>query len=169
MSYHFQPLTEEELNKVNLVPDGVYNFEIISSTRKHSQAGNPMAELDIKYWDEHGQMRTIKDYLVFSSHPFTLRKIKHFCDSVGLGDEYNRGELRETLYGLCGKFIIGTQEGSIIPTEKLKGKPEGSRYPDRNVVMDYEVILDGENKINKKSNNYEKIIADDKFDDDIPF
>ena len=45
MSYSFQPLSDEELDAINIIPKGIYSFEVSKSTRKTSRAGNPMAEL----------------------------------------------------------------------------------------------------------------------------
>lgn len=129
MSYSFQPMSEEELNSINLVDDGIYDFEVIKSTRKTSKSGNPMAELNIKFWDKGGQTHTLFDYLVFSKVNLNIRKVKHFCDTTGLSKEYSLGELPEELKGLCGKFSLKTQG------QQPDGR--GGFYPAKNVVEDY--------------------------------
>ena len=159
MSYSFHPMSEEELNAVSLVEDGEYEFEVLKSTRRISKAGNPMAELNLRYWDKMGAPHTLFDYLVFSSVPLNIRKVKHFCDAVGLQDAYQKGEIPEELGGYNGKFRIITQVGQEIPEDKLQGKPKGSTYPPKNVVDDY-----------VKSDKTQKVVENDPFDtQDIHF
>lgn len=160
--YKFPSMSDEELNAVDLVEDGIYDFEVIRSKPKMSHAGNPMAELNIKFWDKNGKIHTLFDNLVFSTVPLNIRKIKHFCDATGLQDYYSRGELPEELGGYSGKFKITTQLGQLIPMDRLNGKAHGSKYPDKNVVEDY-ILL--ENDISKTERTSEK----NSFDDDLPF
>lgn len=169
MSYEFNTMTEQEImikekeeSKSSLVEDGVYDFEIIKSTRKISQSsGNPMAHLQIKFWDKEGRTKNLFDYLVFSNTVFSTKKIRHFCLSIGKPEFYEKGSLPDELAGYSGKFKLITQAGSLIPDDKLGTKPKGSRYQDRNVVEDY-VVLSNNNIKEKKEN--EKF-----FDDDVPF
>ncbi len=137
MSYDFIPMTEEEINKANLVENGVYDFEVVNCERQISRAGNPMAKLTISFWDKDGRNHAIYDYLVFSTVGLNIRKVKHFCDTVGLQDKYKLGQIPEELIGYSGKASISVQEGKEIPSDKLNGKPHGSKYPDKNVVDDY--------------------------------
>lgn len=154
MSYSFNPITEEELNRSELVDDGVYDFEVIKATKKLSRAGNPMAELNIMFWDKEGQVHTLFDYLVFSTVNLNIKKVKHFCDATGLSKEYEKGELPEELQGLCGKFSLKTKE------QKPDGK--GGFYPSKNIVDDYVMTDKGAVKYETQK--------DDKFiDNDVPF
>jgi hypothetical protein len=151
MSYSFRPMTEEEINNFGLIENGIYDFEIISSNRKTSKAGNQMAELCLNVWDKKGKMIKIFDYLIFSSLPFNIRKIKHFCNSVGLQKEYEKGEIPEELKGLSGKVEIGIKEGEPIPFRN------GEYYPKKNIVVDF-VQIEKINSINEQIK-----------DDDLPF
>lgn len=148
MSYTFKTMTDAELN--NLLPEGVYDFAVKTSARKLSQSGNPMAELNLTIWDENGKVSNIRDWLVFSSVPLNIRKVKHFCDAVGLVEAYKNGELPEDLETLSGSCLISIEEGKMIPDDKLHGKPKGSKYQDRNFVVDYIKSTEEE----KKNNNY---------------
>jgi hypothetical protein len=161
MSYSFQPMTEQELNANKLVEDGTYEFYVIRSTRKISKAMNSMCELNIRFWDKEGKIHTLFDYLVFSNVPLNIKKVKHFCDAVGLIEEYKVGQIPEELGGYSGKFKIFTQIGQEIPKDKLQGKPPGSKYPDKNAVEDYVVTEKSSVKYSSET---------DKFQDDgIPF
>jgi len=155
MSYQFLPLTEDELNSSDLLEPGVYDFEVIKSEKKTSKAGNLMAEIQLKIWDKDGKVKFVYDYLVFSKVNLNIRKVKHFCDSVGLSDQYNKGSIPEELGSYCGKAEIGLQNSSP--------KPEGGYYPSQNTVIDY---------IKADKNNGMKPLPEKKeeFDDlDIPF
>lgn len=129
MSYNFNPMTEEEINSANLIENGVYNFEVLSSTRKISKSGNPMAELQLHVWDKNGKTHIIFDYLVFSSIALNIKKVKHFCDATGLQVEYAKGEIPENLERYCGEVQIGTQEE--------QPRQGGGFYPKKNIVIDY--------------------------------
>lgn len=165
MSYTFQPMTDEELNKPDdLVEDGVYNFEVLKSTRDVSKAGNPMAVLNIRYWDKEGQTHNILDYLTFSNKKFNIRKIKNFCNAVGIPELFNKGELPEEFKGYSGHMLVLTQKGGEIPFDKLKGKPPGSVYPDRNVVDDYVIPMSPQPSFSQPIKS-----KDDFVDSDLPF
>jgi hypothetical protein len=65
-------------------------------------------------------------------------KIIHFSDSSGLLKEYQEQKLcSEIIINKRVRVKITIEEGSEIPQDKLKGKPPGSKYPDKNKVEDY--------------------------------
>jgi len=158
MSFVFPPMTEEELTAINLVDEDVYNFRVEKSTRKVSKQGNPMCEIAISIWNEKlpNHKGLIFDYLVFSNVPLNIKKIKRFCDTAGLHEEYKRGELPEDLTGLQGKAAIGIQDP--MP------KPNGGYYDRKNVVVEYVVTDKGavKSELGGKPGTPE-------FNDDIPF
>jgi hypothetical protein len=137
MSYSFNPLTEEEINAFSLMDDGVYEFEVLKSTRQISKSNNPMAKLELRVWDKEGREHFVFDYLVFSTIPLNIRKVKHFCEAVGLHEEYKQGQIPEELERYCGQASIMKQAEQEIPEDKLNGKPKGSKYPAKNFVADY--------------------------------
>lgn len=156
MSYSFTPLTQEQLDSAGLAEEGIYNFEVIKSTKKTSKSGNPMAELQITIWDKNGKNHSLFDYLVFSNIPLNIRKVKNFCDTTGLVEEYKKGNLPEELQGKCGKVSIGIQGN--------QPNPKGGVYPSKNVVLDY--VLNDPNSLSSSAD-----ITDEPFkdDDEIPF
>lgn len=151
MSYSFDPKTEEELATSLLIEDGVYNFEVVKSTRKTSKSGNAMCELQLNVWDKDGKINPIFDYLVFSQIPLNIKKVKHFCDAVGLQEEYKKGQIPEELERFCGKLQLGTQEE--------RPNPNGGVWARKNTVVDY-IASDGQSS---------KKPEIDQFSDDIPF
>lgn len=152
MSFTFTPLSDEELDSFDLMEDGIYDFEVVKSTRKISQAGNPQCELQLKVWDMRGQVHTVFDYLVFTQVKLNLRKIKHFCESVGWAEKFSQGNLPEEMEMLCGKVQIGRQDKTL--------KKDGNGfYPPKNVVIDY--IDKGKKTLSSVSSS--------ELNDDIPF
>ena len=157
MSYNLVPMTEEELNAFPVIEEGIYDFEVLKSERQTSEAGNAMAKLQLNVWDKNGKSSMIFDYLVFSSVKFCTRKIKHFCESAGIPEDYLKGIVREELERLCGKVHIGIQEST--PNKKT-----GGYYPSKNVVIDY-VTKDNTSQINAPLKKAEEL----EFNDQIPF
>jgi hypothetical protein len=146
----FPPKPENELLDFLEIGDG--QFEVVDATSKLSKSsGNPMIELKLKVWDVKGKSGVIYDYLMLNEHNFSLRKIRHFCYSAGLGGFYEAGKLdAPDCIGRQGKCNIGIQKGS-------------NGYQDKNVINDY---LEASEQVLVKP----LIKADDKeFDDDIPF
>lgn len=142
----FIPKKEEEL--VDLLKEGEGNFQILSAEKKQSHAGNSMIKLTVKVWDCEGKTSNIFDYLMLSAHNFSLRKIKHFCESCELHDKYESGKLNAIdCENQFGKLIIG------IEIDK------DGKYPPKNKVLDY-------CKSHKKSDN-KTADADDFFGDDL--
>lgn len=157
MSYNFNPLSEEELDAMNLMEDGIYDFEVIKGTKKISSSGNPMCELQLRVWDMNGKVHTIFDYLVFSSVNLNIKKVKHFCESVGWGEKYKQGNIAEEMEMLCGKV-------EIAQCEKQPKKDGSGFYPAKNIVNDY-ITKD-------KSSLSSSVSATQDFNDnlsDIPF
>lgn len=151
--YTFNPMSEEEINAFSLMDEGVYDFEVVKSTRKVSKSNNPMAELNINVWDKEGKQHLIFDYLVFSTVPLNIKKVKHFCDATGLQEEYKKGQVPEELQGRSGKVQIGVQEE--------QPKPGGGFYPKKNCVIDYVMTDKGATKVSLQT--------DPDFDDSVPF
>ena len=155
MSFEFTPMSEKELDAMDIIPDGEYDFEVIKSQRKTSKAGNAMAELQLLVYDKEGHGRPIFDYLVFSTVNMCIRKISHFCKTVGLDDAYQKGSLPEEFVGYSGKCLIGTQEE--MPKET------GGFYAKKNIVVDYI------KKSQTKSAPLPKVDLDNFDDSIIPF
>ena len=155
MTYNFTPLTDEQIDALNLLEEGIYNFEVIKAERKVSKSGNPMAELQLNVWDNSGKNHLVYDYLVFSSINLNIRKVKHFCDSVGLSDQYKEGSIPEELERYAGQVKIGIKE--------QQPNPNGGFYPKKNHVIDY--VLDSP----KEKGTIESLEEDNFLNDQIPF
>lgn len=158
----YEVLSESEAmqERFQLLPDGEYGAVIDDAKERNSKTGNPMIELTLSVYDMNGKAHTVKDYLVFTRG--MMWKVIHCAESAGLIEEYNNKKFGEDI--LRGRNInvkIGIEKGAEIPFDKLKGKPVGTHYSDKNKVEDY-LKKDG---INKQS-----IVKDDSFiEDDLPF
>jgi len=134
MSYTFKPLSDEEIesgSNFKLLEEGEYTFEVEKSVHEISKNNNPMAKLIIRIWDNDGLTVSIFDYLIFSNVGWNIKKIKKFCNSVGLQDAYKKGQLPDDLAGFSGRVLISIQE----PMPKKDKVDEF--HPRKNIVKDY--------------------------------
>lgn len=143
----FTPKTEKEIQEMNLISPGIYDFEVISASDKMSKTGNEMIELKIKIWDINNQERIIFDYLL-EAMSFKLR---HFAEATGLLQKYESGMLlAKDCLGKSGKVEIIIQ------------KDKNGQYGDKNAVKDYISL--------SETSHAEPIKKDDSFlNDEIPF
>lgn len=118
----FKAKTEKELAEENLIPDGVYPFEVSKAESKRSKAGNDMIEIELRIFTPDGRERGLKDWLM----PSMGFKLFHFCAYAGLSQQYEAGSLTShDCEGKQGFVKIGSQEDKT------------GQYPPRNNVRDY--------------------------------
>lgn len=124
----FQPKTEEEIASEFVFPEGDYDFEVIASRDEISKAGNDMIALEIRCFNGDDQTN-VRDWLLEKM----AFKLRHFCATAGLMDEYESGIL-EAMHclGRSGRVTL-----------KVEKNPD---YPDKNVVKDYVKPEDAANK-----------------------
>lgn len=146
----FPPTPENELIDLLLVGDG--NYEVLEAAEKMSKSSNnPMIELKMRVWDSEGHDSILFDYLMLTASKFSLRKIRHFCYSCGIGNLYEQGALSaQDCIGKQGKLKIDFKKGD-------------NGYQDKNVVKDYIVDMDAKTETPATGAQSEV------FDDDIPF
>lgn len=117
----FTPKSEEELDTRTLLSAGECDFTITQATDEVSQNTNEMIHLVLRVENDKGQRNTLHDYLLEA----TGGKLRHFCEAVGLMDEYESGELTAD--------HCANQTGRVrVAIEKGKGD-----YQDKNIVKDY--------------------------------
>ncbi len=136
--FAYQVYTEQEAieERFNLLKEGEYDAVITVSHDKQSSTGNPMMDVTLQVFDDQGKSRDVRDFLVFTKT--MMWKVIHFADSAGLLTQYEQGKLcSEVAVGQRVRVKINIEEGGEIPADKLKGKPAGSKYPDKNKVDDY--------------------------------
>jgi hypothetical protein len=157
----YEVYTEQEAiaERFNLLKEGEYDAVItVSHDKTSASSGNPMMDMTLQVFDSQGKARDVRDFLVFTKS--MMWKVIRFADSAGLMEQYEQGKLcSEVASGNRVRVKITIEEGGLIPQDKLKGKPEGSKYPDKNKVDDYV----------KRAEQKPLPAEDDPFaDDDLP-
>lgn len=152
----YTPHTDDQLNRMNLLPDGEYDFTVIEADDKASKNGNDMVTLKLHVYEEDGTPRIIFDYLVPDKMP---HKFKHACDACGLIEEYNAGSVTHDSF-------VNRQGRLIIYTQPAKGS-----YLEKSAVKDY---VKRENMVAADSPRGKQpppgLLGEGKpLDDDIPF
>lgn len=118
----FQPKTEKEIAEADLLPAGIYDFEIASADDKTSTKGNQMIALKLYVYDAEGAQRVVFDYLMEA----LAYKLRHAAGACGLLERYETGHLDSTdFHGKTGKCKIVIQ------------KDKTGQYADKNSVQDY--------------------------------
>lgn len=163
--FNYEVMSEQEAmqERFQLMKDGEYDAVIVKSEDKVSaNSGNPMMDMTLEVYDENGKAHSVRDFLVFTKN--MMWKAIHCADSAGLQKEYEEKKFcSELIQGATVRVKIITEIGGEIPQDKLKGKPLGSRYPDKNKVEDY-VKKEDQKPLSSKP------IENDLFDDSqIPF
>lgn len=149
----FEPKTDEQIAEENLLPVGVYDFEIIKAQDKQSKAGNDMIELTLKVYSNDGGFKLVNDYLL-ESLPAKLKRASETCNLL---DKYDLGELAAADFlDKSGRVKIGIQKG------KEKEDKSGF-YPDRNNVAEYI------KPVQKTPSIADSSYPDDSLNDTIPF
>ena len=122
----FSPKTDDEINALNLIEPGIYDFEVMDAKDKTSKSGNEMIELRLKVWDKNGLEHHIYDYLLEA----LAFKLKHFSKVSGLLVKYEHGTIFATdCIGKSGKVEVIIQKG--------QPNPNGGVYSDKNSIKDY--------------------------------
>ena len=136
--FQYDVMSESEAmaERFQLIKEGVYEGVITSSQDTKSKTGNPMMDMTVTVYDENGKPHDIRDFLVFTKQ--MMWKVVHFSDSAGLLKEYEGGKLcSQVAVDKRVMVQVSVEEGSEIPQDKLKGKPLGSKYPDKNKIGEY--------------------------------
>ena len=113
----FAPKSKDELAQQFLLPKGVYDALVESAEEKVSKKGNPMIEVTVKVYGD--KEIVVKDWLL----PETTKLI-NFCESAGLQNEYNAGELTDRSCrqrNLGVKIDVEPAQGEYSPKNKIVG------------------------------------------------
>lgn len=87
----FVKLTEEEIKKSFLIPEGQYSAEVLRTDEKTDKNGEIYFNLKIRVNLGGMKEKTKYDLIYFNGNRFY--KFKHFCESSGLQDKYNAEEI----------------------------------------------------------------------------
>lgn len=109
--FSFEALSDQEImQERGILPEGIYNFQVIKAEKRISSAGNPMLELKLKVWDANGKTYTVRDFLVATRK--MAWKIKHFWESVGQPEKYNGQFTISDCLNVCGLFRCVVEKDS---------------------------------------------------------
>jgi hypothetical protein len=127
----FEPKTEDELSVGMLLPDGVYDFEVVDAAERLSKKGNAMMVVNLMVYAQDGSTRYVRDYLMEA----IAYKLRHFCAATGLLGAYNDGVLTSDMCaGRAGKvkIVTETQDG-FAPRNAVKDYivPDAGSVPSR--------------------------------------
>lgn len=147
----FDEKPREKIDFHRLIDEGSYHFKVIKAADQISKnSGNKMIALTLLLTIPDGTKHMVFDYLL-EKYP---KKIKSFCDSVGISEKYSTGKLypEDCLQ----------KEGFVeIKIGKAEEKENGEFYPEKNEVKYYK---------NKFSNSKkEKQAVNELMDDQITF
>lgn len=116
----FTPKSKEELaasNAFDLIQKGTYDVECISAIERKSSNGNDMFALNWRVFVGES-VRLMFDYIV-PSNDMGLDKLFTLCQSVGLSEDYESGNLdAESFVGKCCK-------ASIVQKKQKGGEYDG--------------------------------------------
>ncbi len=149
----FTPLSNEEIQMQSLVPEGLYDYQVLKSDDKVSQAGNEYISLNIKIWESDG-----REHIVFTNLAL-IKLLKHFCDVNGMEPDYLSGNIpaEKCSFKSGGKVLIA------IEGEKPDGK--GGMYKAKNIVRDYVLDVNHQPSMTKPLTQ----TKGDFVDSDLPF
>ena len=119
---NFLPKSEGDCKKsFQPIPKGEYDFEILDASDEKSSRGNDMIKINLAIWQGDKVLCRVFDYLL----PAMEAKLRHACDTCGLLDRYQSGNLSASDFiGRTGKV-------------KIKIIKATEQYPAKNAVEDY--------------------------------
>ena len=170
--FSYEAMSEEEAQqqRFSLLPDGEYDATVERFEGKISKSGNRMIEFSLNVYDKEGRPHELRDYIAFT--PKMAWKLRHHCESGGMKEAYENRTWRPQLsVGKNFRVLIKTDPGQEIPIDKLKGKPPGSRYSDKNAIDDW-LAPKPKNlgaSTQKAHNTQNEHQGHPDFSDDIPF
>lgn len=148
-----KPLTKEQIKTGDLIPAGIYTFEVMEAIDGVSKAGNDQIKLKLRIFMPDGRERVLFDYLT----PKMEFKIAQFCDMAGIYDKYAAGEFyADDCWGKSGECKIVIQ------------KDKDGNYPDKSAVSSY--ILSDKALAAKQERKIAEVKQGAEFEDsEIPF
>ncbi|HLA58580.1 MAG TPA: hypothetical protein VK622_07460 [Puia sp.] len=145
-------MSEEELQTAALLPEGLYDYDVIKSEDKLNKKGTYYTACTLMVWDAEG-----KERMVFTNMAF-IKLLKHFCDVNNMQNQYQSGTIQ-------AEEFVGKNTGKVyIGIEGEKPKEGGGTYKAKNVVLDY--IASPPGSLMKPLPEAKK---DDFLNDDLPF
>lgn len=128
----FTPKSEEQIKQdqirrqeERLLAAGECDFEVIGADEQFNDKNKcDMLVLTLRIWDKNGKEAVQKDWIL-NNEQFEW-KLRHFCHSANLGDDYESGDLSTySMRGKTGKLMLSVR------------KDKKGEFADQNSVQDY--------------------------------
>lgn len=96
-------MTIEYNPRLNLLPQGDYDFYIVAAQEAVTKNGHPMLKVAFNVHDDEGKKHEIRDFIVINSS--YIFKLEQFSQSIG--HDFNSGEIDATdLINKKGRFTL---------------------------------------------------------------
>lgn len=160
MYLDYEPMTEEQIDKMGLLPPGRYRFRCVEATPKLSKQNNPMIQATLQIKHEDGSVHNLIAYLG-TNGKFMMRMLRHYCEATGKMKEYDAKKVdHTTIHGTEGLVLLDIKKGGPRFDDPTRN------YDDQNNIVDYfkmdaSIGADGGMKPLPK--------AEDEFNDTINF
>lgn len=162
--FDYQVMSKDDAEKArfSLLTKGKYHGVISAVEPKISNSGNHMLVINVSVYDSTGLPTDIRDYLVMMNS--MMWKFIHCCEATGLLKEYEDKTFKPEMLLMKNVIVdIDVDQGKEIPQDKLNGKAPGSKYPSKNVIVNYSSPEEASKATDKPW------VEDVPLSDDIPF
>ena len=138
----FTPKPRDEVNKMNVLEPGTYDFEVTKAVEETSKSGNPMLVVDMKCFRPDGTCAFVRDWLVNADNYMCQHKCRSFCETTGC-DELNQYVVGQS--GLVAVQVEETEEygkqNRVLgyPTERKGEGPPAPASPEPASVADDDI------------------------------
>lgn len=153
-----KPMSKEQLDEQKkrdrekfLLPDGVYDFEVVAAENTTSKKGNDMIALELRVFKNDGGAIKVRDWLVDVDNWMCQHKIRCFAETTGLEEV-----TAEYAIGQSGKCFLSSEDSQAYGPQNVISDYYTGSEEDEERVKKTEIP-----KIVPKSVSYE--------DDELPF
>lgn len=140
---NFESKSERQIVEESLFEKGEYDATVIKAEDKVSKKGNDMIALGLKVYHDDGRTTLVNDWLL----PSMPMKLLKFCQSAGLQDRYDKGDLRAAdCMDRDVRVILKVQEdesGQFPPQNSVANyKPRGDEAPQEKPPISETAVFD---------------------------
>lgn len=123
----FTPKSREEVDDMNVLEPGTYDFEVVEAEEKVSNSGNEMVAINMKVFRKDGSFAFVRDWLMNMDNYYAQHKCRAFLETTG------RDEVNEYVQGATGLVALQIEETPQYGKQnKVVGYPtERTQAPDR--------------------------------------
>jgi len=125
MTFKYPAYDDEKLQQIyeeglNILPNGIYDFEVIKAEESMSKNNNPMTKLILNFFGDDGITYPVPTWLVATDK--MIYRIKQFFECVGRPELYGKEMEDYEWLSLCGKAETEVEEQEIVNKVGVKTK-----------------------------------------------